>query len=235
MPAGQAPFCTYIGISGDYYSATTKVTASVRYNILLGANNTSEYNLLRNRVYNVRTTIQGQNLTDTRVQSVIDYTDNQTGWFLTATGDQPRLYAAADCAVACPEGYRVPTKQELFIMYAVKPATGMTYATESDYRSDNNTCLTMEGKNGGLNYRGTGGEVNATSGYKVRCLKDRVPAHREGMVIVALQNDPVIPSLGTFITSVNGGQNNGHVVGQGFSASAQNKNAYDSVRCVRDL
>lgn len=318
VPAGQSPYCTYIEITGDYYSATTKVTTSVRYDILLGANNTNDYNLLRNRVYNIQTTIQGQDMTDTRVQSVIDYTDNQTGWFLIATADQPGLYDAAGCAVACPDGYRVPTKQELFIMYAVKPATGMTYATESDYRSDNNTYLTMEGKQSGLSYwRGTGGGASATAELKVRCVKDivpapakkypyvesgniivcrdaqggikdagihdawtsvhvindndmsknsgvsarfevadsyaatnvnwstgvysctspwRVPTHREGMVIVALQNDLAIPSLGSFFTSVSGYQNNGHVVGQGFNASAQNKNAYKyNVRCVRDL
>ncbi len=68
MPSGQSAYCTYIEIAGDYLLSGS--LHNVFYRIYLGADNTSDYNLLRNRNYTLNTVIKGINEADTRVEDL---------------------------------------------------------------------------------------------------------------------------------------------------------------------
>lgn len=68
LPTGQATYCTYIEVTGRYEAAGG--TYETVYKIYLGANNTNDYNLKRNTVYNVATTIRGIDAADTRINTV---------------------------------------------------------------------------------------------------------------------------------------------------------------------
>ena len=68
--AAKAPdaYCTYIEVKGRYEAGGG--TYETNYKIYLGANNTNDYNLKRNTVYNVNTTILGIDAADTRINTV---------------------------------------------------------------------------------------------------------------------------------------------------------------------
>lgn len=115
-PAGQGDYCSYVEIKG-YYNANGLVNG-VTYRVWLGENNANDYNLLRNTCYNVVSTIYGQYAIDTRVNekepiNYWDYTDDGTAWMMVA----------ADIAGEnedCPEGWRLPTKQEGMLAWIYK-------------------------------------------------------------------------------------------------------------------
>lgn len=68
FPTDQAAYCTYIEVAGRYEAAGG--TYNTTYKIYLGANNTNDYNLKRNTVYNVNTTIKGIDAADTRINTL---------------------------------------------------------------------------------------------------------------------------------------------------------------------
>lgn len=67
-PTNQSAYCTYIEVKGWYEAANG--TYETTYKIYLGANNTTDYNLKRNTLYNVNTTIRGIDAADTRINTV---------------------------------------------------------------------------------------------------------------------------------------------------------------------
>lgn len=121
-PAGQGKYCTYVEISGEYTEGSAM--APVVYMIFLGENTTNDYNLLRNRSYNIQTTIQGQTLTDTRVNRELDYTDNGKSLWFFLKEDLPNTYNLADQQNGvCPQGYYSPNyKEGQYMEYVIKPA-----------------------------------------------------------------------------------------------------------------
>ena len=59
------------------------------YHVYLGANNTDDYNILRNRNYKMTVNVKGKSLVDVRIdeyepKNYIDYTDNDSPWFVAA-------------------------------------------------------------------------------------------------------------------------------------------------------
>ncbi|MCD7848907.1 MAG: hypothetical protein LUH63_03695 [Parabacteroides sp.] len=65
-PNGQGEYCTYVEISGLQNDGTTSKLVS--YRVYLGNDNTSDYNVESNRIYNVNFTLTGTNTNDKRVQ-----------------------------------------------------------------------------------------------------------------------------------------------------------------------
>lgn len=67
-PTGQGDYCTYIELSGLYQeSGTSKL---VSYKVYLGGNNTNDYNVEANRIYNVNLSVKGVNEVDSRLTVV---------------------------------------------------------------------------------------------------------------------------------------------------------------------
>lgn len=67
-PSGQGDYCTYIELSGLYQeSGTSKL---VSYKVYLGGNNTNDYNVEANRIYNVNLSVKGVNEVDSRLTVV---------------------------------------------------------------------------------------------------------------------------------------------------------------------
>ena len=121
-PSGQGSYCTYIEIKG-YFKSAELVTA-VTYNIYLGGNNTTDYNILRNRNYTVTTTIQGIDRADTRIdeetfkpQNYLDYTDNSMPWFVVAARDKGNTNMNS---LNAPAGWEVPTKKDFMLCWVYK-------------------------------------------------------------------------------------------------------------------
>lgn len=68
-PSGQKDYCTYIELSGLYQdSGTSKL---VSYRVYLGENNTDDYNVKANRIYNVSMSIIGVNESDNRLDVIV--------------------------------------------------------------------------------------------------------------------------------------------------------------------
>lgn len=68
-PTGQGDYCTYIELSGLYQeNGTSKL---VSYKVYLGGNNTDDYNVETNRIYNVSLTVKGVSEADSRL-TVVD-------------------------------------------------------------------------------------------------------------------------------------------------------------------
>lgn len=64
-PSGQGGYCTYVELSGLYQeNGTSKL---VSYRVYLGNNNTDDYNVENNRVYNVHLSVSGVNEADQRL------------------------------------------------------------------------------------------------------------------------------------------------------------------------
>ncbi|WP_416999045.1 hypothetical protein [Alistipes indistinctus] len=74
-PAGQADYCTYVEVYGRYFDASEpagKQYLVTTYRLYLGANNKTDFNLLRNHEYTVNATLRGRNEVDMRVESVLN-------------------------------------------------------------------------------------------------------------------------------------------------------------------
>lgn len=65
------PQATYIQVSGTYVSDEGRTTQSATYDIYLGENNYSDFNVVRNSHYNITATIKTCNKLDTRVSATI--------------------------------------------------------------------------------------------------------------------------------------------------------------------
>lgn len=64
-PSGQEDFCTYVELSGLYQR--DGVSQLVSYRVYLGGNNTTDYNVEANRIYNVNLSVKGINDADKRI------------------------------------------------------------------------------------------------------------------------------------------------------------------------
>lgn len=64
-PVGQGDYCTYVELSGLYQSGETSKLVS--YRVYLGENNTDDYNVKSNHIYNVNISVSGVNTNDLRV------------------------------------------------------------------------------------------------------------------------------------------------------------------------
>lgn len=64
-PTGQGDYCTYVELSGLYQEGS--VSKLVSYRVYLGENNTDDYNVKSNYVYNVNISVFGVNENDLRV------------------------------------------------------------------------------------------------------------------------------------------------------------------------
>lgn len=197
-PTDQKDYCTYIEIKGDYLLGTGQGFTST-YKIYLGANNTTDYNLNRNTVYNVNTTIKGIDAADTRIENVVlnplDYTDNGSAWFLIAPYDTQNpvdgsgsmnwyvangVYDATynpNTLSACPAGWRMPTHIEASLMWVYKNATSDFALNSSDSfvywtsTERNITYAFFRSMLSGYAYSHVGPAVK-TRLNKLRCVKD---------------------------------------------------------------
>lgn len=172
-PSGQGSYCTYIEVSGTYMTShwTTHTTI---YRIFLGANNTKDYNLKRNIHYTVTTTITGQVTSDTRItrtpENYLDYTDNGTSMFAVATSDAGEM--DWDTAISsCPSGWRLPTVDELILIYVYKGGLG-SFSENIPYWSSKEGTKNMVGLAWYLYFNGTVDTAGKTSVHYVRCIRD---------------------------------------------------------------
>lgn len=87
-PAGAAGYCTYLEIAGDYYAAADGTVHSLKYSVFPGADNLTDYNLLRGREYHMSVVIRGMDKTDIRIlqpakvnytQATLDFMANSRG------------------------------------------------------------------------------------------------------------------------------------------------------------
>lgn len=140
-PSGQADYCTVAIVCGTYTTATT--SRDVSYHFYLGGDNVADYNLLRNREYDVTATITGINDADMRVlietsDPVVDagyyYADWSnvghlhdregiyTGWVVFAEAPLSDEYTYDEAQTACPEGWRLPTAKEFGLYFCMTPS-----------------------------------------------------------------------------------------------------------------
>lgn len=190
FPPNQAAYCTYIEVRGEYFYRTGLGVAAT-YRIYLGANNTNDYNLLRNTLYNVKTTIMGVDSVDTRIDFVelapLDYTDNGQAWLLIAPADAKRpidgssslnwylangIYDATynpGYLSSCPAGWRVPHKSDFILAWIYSPAftnsnLSSAYWSQTDYINDRVWITSLD--------VGTTTSLEKYSTAKLRCVKD---------------------------------------------------------------
>ena len=143
IPTGQAAYCTYLEVAGQY-TLSPGVTYATTYRIYLGTNNTTDYNLKRNTIYNVNTILRGIDAADTRINTkevTLDYTDNGKGWFVVAPVDAKNPSNGTDVmnwylatgtydATANPSTlgstsfgeYKIPDHSQLFLLWIYKDA-----------------------------------------------------------------------------------------------------------------
>ena len=180
-PSGQAKYTTYLELVGDY-TPSGKATSRTSYMIYLGADNTTDYNLLRGHAYTVNTVIKGVNSSDNRIDLIdaLDYTDNGCALFglMPNPENGTELSVFANEALnntGCPEHYHVPSRAELMIVYAYYNAlpTANLYGSyvTADRGSNSTTIFSVN-----LDSR-WGGQVSAdTYGnytkYTLRCVRD---------------------------------------------------------------
>lgn len=68
-PSGQGEYCTYVELSGLYQEGGTSKLVS--YRVYLGGNNTNDYNVEANRIYNVNLSVVGADEVDNRIEVVV--------------------------------------------------------------------------------------------------------------------------------------------------------------------
>lgn len=188
-PSGQADYCTVVIVCGTYTSGT--ITQEVSYHFYLGSDNVKDYNLLRNREYNVSVTITGMSDADMRVMTEKDLSgwcyadwsyDNHghngrriyTGRFLIAEADVDGSYTWENALTACPAGWRLPTFVELELIYCMRDtwdsgSNGFVSSSKTVYWSATlrNDVPSMVYFNNGIV-----GTSLRTQEYYVRCVRD---------------------------------------------------------------
>lgn len=194
-PAGQGLMCTYVEIYGLY--TNNLQTDKTTYRVFLGADNTRDYNLLRNHAYTVNVTLRGQNVSDMRVsirEQALGYTDvRDESRFLLADEDaystgyvytHPFDYWMTGSGTGtdgslCPEGWRMPTQKELLLAVAVQDAFSADpefaktktdkywMSTPSSYYADNRSCFSF------YDYTMMGsGKSSYSYQYRLRCVRN---------------------------------------------------------------
>jgi hypothetical protein len=172
-PSGQGSYCTYIEVSGTYTTSSWAIHTTT-YQIFLGANNTKDYNLKRNIHYTVTTTITGQDISDTRItrtpENYLDYTDNGTSMFAVATSDAGKM--DWDTAISsCPSGWRLPTVDELILIYVYKGGLG-SFSENIPYWSSKGGTGSLVSLAWYLYFNGIVDTKSKTSVHYVRCIRD---------------------------------------------------------------
>lgn len=190
-PFRQEDYCTVAIICGTYTSGT--ITREVSYHFYLGGDNVKDYNLLRNREYNVSVTITGMSDADMRVIGEKDLSgwayagwsyDNHghnagrsiyTGRFLTAKANTGN-YTWEDALTACPAGagWRLPTATELALIFCMRD----TWAEGSNgFGIGSYWSATKDSSDGTKAYYVTFSDgrmstVSVTTILSVRCVRD---------------------------------------------------------------
>lgn len=174
-PAGQGGYCTYVEIKG-YYNVNGLVNG-VTYRVWLGENNYADYNLLRNTCYNVTATIQGQYAIDTRVNekdplNYFDYTEDGTAWMMIARESE-------GANMECPEGWRLPTKEEAMLAWiyeAQNPELNTTEYWWVDFVpgsvSGEYASWAIYMRNGQVRYEPGQSSSGGTTYHESRCVKE---------------------------------------------------------------
>lgn len=151
----------YLYILGDY--VINGATYDLLCKVYLGANNTDDYNLLRNNSYNVSVTFRGKNKADIRMEKIgsvsdvdgissfTDYADNnENQWMLIDSrnndGYAPWEYVAPGFDFTtnkgtgpgadgsdCPAGWRLPSLAEMRLMHAYSMDQRAGSAFQDDY------------------------------------------------------------------------------------------------------
>ena len=185
---GQGNYATYVEVTGEYTGPDQPDTYNVTYRIYLGGDAVKDYNLLRNTHYTVTTTLKSPTDFDTRIETVFagstdteawDYTGKRVGWFVAAAADaSPDKKTWAEALKACPDGWRLPSLDELNIMYCMRDtwATGSNGFVIGSYWS---ATEVEEGDASGedkawflsFDNGGAGKMENQGSAY-VRCVRD---------------------------------------------------------------
>ena len=189
-PSGQEDYCTVAIVCGTYTSGTT--VQEVSYHFYLGGDNINDYNLLRNREYNVTATIKGVSDIDMRV--LVETEDGGDGWyyadwsyddhghnekrvytgrFLIAESDLPGTYSYSMAVTACPQGWRLPTIVELHLIWCMvdKEIVGSNGLTSSTYWSA--TMYNADYAFSSAFSNGDGPMYSSLDTYNnVRCIKD---------------------------------------------------------------
>ena len=193
-PTGQGLMCTYVEIYGLYTNSLQ--TDKTTYRVFLGADNTTDYNLLRNHAYTVNVTLRGQNVSDMRVsirEQALGYTDvRDESRFLLADEDvysgsgynYPFDYWMSGSGTGtdgslCPEGWRMPTQKELLLAVAVQDAFSADpefaktktdrywMSTPSSYSADLRSCFSF------YDYSMMGyGKSSSSFQYRLRCVRN---------------------------------------------------------------
>lgn len=135
----------YLNISGEYTINGARYNMTCR--VYLGANNTDDYNLLRNNSYNVSVTFRGKNKADIRMEkigsvyeidgetSLTDYADNNENQWMLVRGKREDVYDGWNTIApgfdfttnkgtgpgadgsSCPAGWRLPSLAEMRVLY----------------------------------------------------------------------------------------------------------------------
>lgn len=184
---GQGNYATYVEVTGEYTGPDQPDTYNVTYRIYLGGDAVKDYNLLRNTHYTVTTTLKSPTDFDTRIETVFagstdteawDYTGKRVGWFVAAAADaSPDKMTWADALTACPDGWRLPSLDELNIMYCMRDTwqktsngfSGGYYWSATVAEKDglgNERAYTLNSDTGGVSAQGT--DVSC----HVRCVRD---------------------------------------------------------------
>lgn len=127
-PEGRGNFCTYVEIVG-YYKYDGLIN-EVTYQVFLGEDAISDYNLYRGTQYNVTATIKGQHTIDTRVtpvepQNYIDYTDNRMPWFVMSPLNLSNIpyNLNFDNISGFPISWSIPSKKDMMLAWIYQSNT----------------------------------------------------------------------------------------------------------------
>lgn len=171
-PLNQGDYCTCIEVSGMYNTGV--FIYNVIYRIFLGEDNTKDYNLKRNTHYTVTVKIKGINTFDTRItrtpENYLDYTDNGSPMFAVATADLSGTKNWNAALKSCPAGWRLPTLQELMLMWVYKGELG-TWASDYYWSSTESNFNTSNAWYVQFPYGITSAHAKS-NGHYVRCIRD---------------------------------------------------------------
>lgn len=149
-PQGQSGYCTYLEIKG-YYMAEGLVEEVV-YHVYLGGNNTDDYNILRNHNYKLTASIKDKSLVDVRVDeytpvNYIDYTDNDSPWFVAAPRNDGAQGWNAINPVYSSQGWALPDKEQMMLAWIYNASnlyqTGFYWIDELNYAQDSRWNINM--------------------------------------------------------------------------------------------
>ena len=123
------------------------------YHVLyLGANNADDYNILRNRNYKMTVNVKGKSLVDVRIdeyepKNYIDYTDNDSPWFVAAPRNDGAQGWDAINPVYSSQGWALPDKEQMMLAWIYNASnlyqTGFYWIDELNYAQDSRWNINM--------------------------------------------------------------------------------------------